>query len=60
MRTQSNKHSVVMRNQFFGMLLVAVGIGALIVMVRYLVVARQVPVDVMEISPALLIPGNQQ
>lgn len=28
----------VMHNQFFGMILIAVGIGALIVMIRYLVV----------------------
>lgn len=54
-----SKQTVVMRNQFFGMMLVAVGVGALVVLVRYLVVSQQMPVDVMEISPALLIPGNQ-
>lgn len=49
----------VMRNQFFGMMLVAVGIGALVVVVRYLVVSMRVPTDIYEISPTLLIPGNQ-
>lgn len=49
----------IMRNQFFGMILVAIGIGALIVVVRYLVVASAMPLDVYEIAPSMLIPGNQ-
>jgi len=51
------KKQGIMRNQFFGMLVLAVGIGALIVMVRYLVIARQVPTDVYLIQPSDLIPG---
>lgn len=52
------KKAAVQRYQFFGMMLVAFGVGALIVLVRYIVVARAMPVDVMEINPALLIPGS--
>ena len=52
----SNKQGV-MKNQFFGMLVLAVGIGALIVMVRYLVIAIQAPSDVYLIQPSDLIPG---
>ena len=48
---------VVMRNQFFGMLVLAVGIGALIVMVRYFVISLQVPTSVYLIQPSDLIPG---
>jgi len=47
----------IMRNQFFGMLVLAVGIGALIVMVRYFVISLQVPSDVYLIEPSQLIPG---
>ncbi len=47
----------VMYNQFFGMMLVALGVGALVVVVRYMVVASQVPTEIFEISPSLLIPG---
>jgi hypothetical protein len=47
----------IMRNQFFGMLVLAVGIGALIVMVRYFVISLQVPTDVYLIEPSQLIPG---
>lgn len=47
----------VMRNQFFGMLVLAVGIGALIVMVRYFIISLAVPTDVYLIEPAQLIPG---
>ncbi len=54
-----NVKTNILHNQLFGMMLVAFGIGALIVMVRYLVVSRAMPVDVMEIRPELLIPGNQ-
>jgi len=49
----------IMRNQFFGMLLLAIGIGALVVLVRYVVVATQMPLDVYEITPTMLIPGQQ-
>jgi len=52
-------NSGIMRNQFFGMILVAVGIGALIVLVRYLVIASSMPLDVYEIAPSMLIPGDQ-
>lgn len=47
----------IMRNQFFGMLVLAVGIGALIVMVRYFVISLQVPTSVYLIQPSDLIPG---
>lgn len=47
----------IMRNQFFGMLILAVGIGALIVMVRYFIISLQVPTDVYLIEPSDLIPG---
>lgn len=47
----------IMRNQFFGMLVLAVGLGALIVMVRYFVISLQVPTDVYLIEPSELIPG---
>lgn len=46
-----------MRNQFFGMLVLAVGIGALIVMVRYFIISLQVPTDIYLIEPSDLIPG---
>lgn len=59
MRKTRDAKVSIMKNQFFGMMLVAVGVGALIVLVRYLVVARSMPVDVMEINPTLLIPGNR-
>lgn len=49
----------IMQNQFFGMLLLAIGIGALVVLVRYIIVATQMPLDVYEITPSLLIPGQQ-
>ena len=48
---------VVMKNQFFGMLVLAVGIGALIVMVRYFIISLQVPTSVYLIQPSDLIPG---
>lgn len=50
----------IMRNQFFGMLLVAIGIGALIVVVRYFVISLQVPTDVYLIETTQLIPGAAQ
>ena len=55
MTTASNPG--IMRNQFFGMLVLAVGIGALIVMVRYFIISLQVPTDVYLIEPSDLIPG---
>jgi hypothetical protein len=48
----------IMRNQFFGMLVLAVGIGALIIMVRYFIISLQVPTDVYLIQPGDLIPGE--
>ncbi len=47
----------IMKNQFFGMLILAVGIGALIVMVRYFVISLYVPTDIYLIEPTALIPG---
>lgn len=47
----------VMRNRFLGMMLLALGIGAMIVVVRYLVIAAQVPMDVYLVEPSELIPG---
>lgn len=51
--------SMLMRNQFFGMLLIAVGVGALIVFLRYLVITWVAPADIYLIEPAQLIPGAQ-
>lgn len=48
---------VIMKNQFFGMLVLAMGIGALIVMVRYFIISLQVPTSVYLIQPSDLIPG---
>lgn len=47
----------IMKNQFFGMLVLAVGLGALVVMVRYFVISLQVPTSVYLIQPSDLIPG---
>jgi hypothetical protein len=47
----------IMKNQFFGMLILAVGIGALIVMVRYFIISLYVPTSVYLIQPTDLIPG---
>lgn len=52
--------SGIMKNQFFGMILVAVGVGALIVVMRYFIISLQVPTDVYEISTQQLIPGANQ
>lgn len=49
---------MVMRNQFFGMLVLAVGIGALIIMVRYFIISLQMPTSVYLIQPGDLIPGE--
>ena len=50
----------IMKNQFFGMLILAVGIGALIVMVRYFIISLYVPTDVYLIEPSDLIQGVSQ
>ncbi len=47
----------IRNNQFFGMLLIALGLGALVVVVRYFVISLQVPTSVYEIAPSELIPG---
>lgn len=47
----------IRNNQFFGMLLIALGLGALVVVVRYFVISMQVPTSVYMIEPAELIPG---
>ena len=59
-RQQSAVKPAVMKNQFFGMLILAVGIGALIVMLRYFIISLQVPTDVYVISTEQLIPGAQE
>ena len=51
-----NKQAVL-KNQFFGMLVLGLGIGALIVMVRYFIISLQVPTSVYLIQPSDLIPG---
>jgi hypothetical protein len=51
--------SGILKNQFFGMMLVAVGVGALIVVMRYFIISLQVPTDIYEISTQQLIPGAQ-
>lgn len=47
----------ILRNQFFGMLLVAIGVGALIVVMRYFIISLSVPTSVYMISTEQLIPG---
>ncbi len=54
------KKDMIMRNQFFGMLLIAFAIGALIVFVRYIVITLAAPADVYLIEPSQLIPGLGQ
>lgn len=54
-----DKAETVTYNQFFGMLLIAVGIGALIVFLRYLVITWVTPADVYLIEPSQLVPGMQ-
>lgn len=49
--------SAIMKNQFFGLLILGIGIGALIVLVRYFFISLQVPTDVYLIEPSDLIPG---
>lgn len=50
------KHGIV-QNQFFGLLLVAIGVGALVVIIRYFIISTQVPTSVYLIQPSDLIPG---
>ena len=45
-------------NKFFGSLLIAVGVGALIVFLRYLVVTWVSSADVYLVEPSQLIPGE--
>jgi hypothetical protein len=47
----------IIKNQFFGMLILAVGIGALIVMVRYFIISMYTPTNVYQITTQQLIPG---
>lgn len=56
-RQESKNNPAIMKNQFFGMLVLAVGVGALIVMVRYFFISLQVPTDVYQITTQELIPG---
>lgn len=56
----SSKKDMILRNQFFGMLLIAFAVGALIVFVRYLIITLSAPADVYLIEPAQLIPGMAQ
>lgn len=56
-RTTSMSPTGIRNNQFFGMLLIALGLGALVVVVRYFIISLQVPTSVYEISPSELIPG---
>lgn len=56
-KSSSLAQPMIMRNQFFGMMVLAVGIGALIVMVRYFLISLQVPTDIYLIEPSQLIPG---
>jgi hypothetical protein len=51
------KKDMILRNQFFGMLLIALAVGALIVFVRYLIITMVSPADVYVIQPGQLIPG---
>lgn len=59
-RVKTSKKDMIMKNQFFGMLLIAIAVGALIVFVRYLVITLAAPADVYLIEPAQLIPGMAQ
>lgn len=53
----SEKKEMILRNQFFGMLLIAIAIGALIVLLRFLVITLVMPTDIYQIEPSMLIPG---
>jgi len=56
-KMRSGGGSAVTYNQFFGLLLIAIGVGALVVFVRYLVVTWVMPADVYVIEPSQLVPG---
>lgn len=56
-RASPSKAQSVTYNQFFGALLIAVGIGALIVFLRYLVITWVAPADVYLVEPSQLVPG---
>jgi len=53
----SGKKEMILRNQFFGMLLIAIAIGALIVLLRYLVITLVMPANIYQIEPSMLVPG---
>ena len=59
-RTPKVSAQVVTYNKFFGSLLIAVGVGALIVFLRYLVITWVLPADVYLVEPSQLIPGEVQ
>ncbi len=56
-RREAMAEPAVMRNQFLGMLILAIGVGALIVMLRYFIISMQVPTSVYQITTDQLIPG---
>lgn len=56
-KRQAATPAPIMKNQFFGMLILAVGIGALIVMVRYFIISLYAPTNVYQITTQQLIPG---
>ena len=56
-RQEAMAKPAVMRNQFFGMIILAVGLGALIVMLRYFIISMQMPTTVYQITTDQLIPG---
>lgn len=51
------KQDMILKNQFFGMLLIAIAAGALVVFVRYLIITLSAPADIYLVEPAQLIPG---
>lgn len=59
MPRSKKKTQAVTYNQFFGALLIAVGVGALIVFLRYLVITWVMPADIYVIEPSQLVPGMQ-
>ena len=56
-RQEAMAKPAVMKNQFFGMLILAIGLGALIVMLRYFIISMQTPTTVYQITTQQLIPG---
>ncbi len=55
--TKKVSAQVVTYNKFFGALLIAIGVGALIVFLRYLVITWVSPADVYLVEPSQLVPG---